>query len=72
MMKKSPGPASLSEPAEAQDDDPLPLIGDLDRIGEDRGDDEARDRDQAAGDQSARGPARIGDSEPQPEEDYED
>ena len=37
--------AELSEP---QHDDPLPLIGDLDRIGDDRGDDEAYGRNHAA------------------------
>ena len=42
--EEEPGPSSAAEAAEPQHDRALPLIGDLDRIGDDPGDDEAYDR----------------------------
>src|SRR6202044_2148601 len=60
------------ELAEPQHHDPLPLIGDLDRIGDDRGDEEARDRDRGASTGPFRTEDRIGEKEAGGENDDED
>ena len=67
MMKKSPGPASLSKRPSRRTTTRSHWLATLMRAGEDRGDKEAYDCDHPAGDVAAGAPARIGESQPQSE-----